>query len=177
MERGTWRLDDVLFAAEATRGNISAAAERLGCSRLSLYKYLARTPRAQQAFLDWRERLVDLAEDRLWECVDERQPWAIALVLKTRGRARGWGEQPTVPVSTPDGVQIYLPVKGSIAEPIKFYLPMEDAAPEPVKVDLQWGDTAPVATRQTTTDDEIGPEEHELLKSLQAKVRELEQRR
>jgi hypothetical protein len=142
------RLDDVLFACEASRGNITEAATRLGVVRQSLHRYLTRTPKARDAFDQWRERLVDLAESKMWEAVESGASWAISLILRTQGRGRGWSESPTVPVDRPDGLRVYLPVKGSIAAPITLYPPHEDAAPEPVRVDLQWGDEAAHQARE-----------------------------
>jgi hypothetical protein len=57
-----------------------------------MWKFLKRHPRAQDAFTQWRQRLVDEAESQLWDCVQERQPWAVALVLKTLGKFRGYIE-------------------------------------------------------------------------------------
>jgi hypothetical protein len=75
MATGEIQLDDVLFAAEACRGNVSEVSQRLGVTRWALQKYLKRTPRAIEAIIEWRERLVDLAEQKLWECVEEKQSW------------------------------------------------------------------------------------------------------
>jgi hypothetical protein len=89
---GKLRLDDVLLAADLTRGNQTRAAERLGVTRWALVKFIARTPRARAAFDEWRQKLVDEAETALWDCVQERQPWAVAMVLKTLGKFRGYIE-------------------------------------------------------------------------------------
>jgi hypothetical protein len=89
---GKLRLDNVLVAADLCRGNQTRAAERLGVTRWALVKFIRRTPRARQAFDEWRQKLTDEAETALWDCVAERQPWAIALVLKTLGKFRGYIE-------------------------------------------------------------------------------------
>jgi hypothetical protein len=92
MPKGKLRLDDVLLACDLVKGNISRAAERLAVTRWALQQYLHRTPKARAAFDDWRRKLVDEAETALWDCVQEKQPWAIALVLKTLGKFRGYIE-------------------------------------------------------------------------------------
>jgi hypothetical protein len=92
MPKGKLRLDDVLLACDLVKGNISRAAERLAVTRWALQQYLHRTPKARAAFDDWRQKLVDEAEMALWDCVQERQPWAVALVVKTLGKFRGYIE-------------------------------------------------------------------------------------
>jgi hypothetical protein len=92
MPTGKLKLDEVLLVCDLTRGNISRSAERLAVTRWALQKFLKRHPRAHDAFTQWRQRLVDEAESALWECVAERQPWAVALVLKTLGKFRGYIE-------------------------------------------------------------------------------------
>jgi hypothetical protein len=135
------RLDDVLFACDDTRGNITAAAERLGVRRQSLHRYLRRTPRAQEAFAEWRERLVDKAEQALWECVEERQPWAVALVLKTVGQRRGYTERPApIPPSERGEVRLYWPEEQEEIERRVFYLPHKGSRDEdlqPVRERIQ----------------------------------------
>jgi hypothetical protein len=92
MATGKLKLDEVLLVCDLVRGNVSRAAERLAVTRWALQKFLKRHPRAQDAFTQWRQRLVDEAESQLWDCVQERQPWAVALVLKTLGKFRGYIE-------------------------------------------------------------------------------------
>jgi hypothetical protein len=92
MATGKLKLDEVLFVCDQVRGNVSRAAERLAVTRWALQKFLKRHPRAREAFTQWRQKLVDEAETALWDCVAERQPWAIALVLKTLGKWRGYIE-------------------------------------------------------------------------------------
>jgi hypothetical protein len=103
------RLDNVLVAADLCRGNQTRAAERLGVTRWALVKFIRRTPRARQAFDEWRQRLVDEAETALWDCVAERQPWAVALVVKTLGKFRGYIEakdlSPTGQTRLPQGAE------------------------------------------------------------------------
>jgi hypothetical protein len=163
MATGKLRLDDVLFAAEATRGNISEASQRLGVTRWALQEYLKRTPKAHESFLEWRQRLVDLAEQKLWDCVEERQPWAVALVLRTQGRHRGWDANSQVPASPNDRLAIDLYWTGTAAgdatDGVKVYLPMKDGDQERIRekfaqqhhvqiTQAEWADTQ--APHQTT---------------------------
>ena len=91
------QLDDVLFACNATRGNISRSADRLSVTRWALQMYIKRTPRAAEVFHEWKQRLVDEAEVALWECVQSHAPWAVSLVLKSRiGAGHGWTDAESV---------------------------------------------------------------------------------
>jgi transposase len=107
MSRTRLNLDDVVFALRETHGLLTHASERLGCSRAGPYLFIERHPKAREALKDAREALVDKAEQALLECIQERQPWAIALVLKTLGKSRGWTEQPTAAPMGDRAIQLY----------------------------------------------------------------------
>jgi hypothetical protein len=115
------RLDDVVFAIRESKGLLSVAAERLNCSRRGLCYFVGRHQAAQDALTDARERLVDAAEAGLWAAVLNREPWAIALTLKTLGKFRGFFEPQHL---TPAG-QCRLPQRDGL------HVPDDDwAAPE-----------------------------------------------
>jgi hypothetical protein len=92
----------VLATLRTHHGLISLAADALGCSRSTLYAYLDADPELAAVVEEERERLVDLAEDGLFFHLTERSPWAIALVLKTLGKSRGYGDR-AAPGSPLDG--------------------------------------------------------------------------
>jgi len=107
-----------------SRGLLSPAARRLGCDRATMYNYAARYPRIQQTIDDAREQLIDSAESKLAEAIETKaEPWAIAFVLKTLGKHRGYTERTETDVTS----------KG---EPLSasrtvFILPAKDPAPDP----------------------------------------------
>jgi hypothetical protein len=85
------KAEDVKLACALTQGNISRSAERLGVWRYTLQKFLHRHPKLYEEFRQWRQQLIDEAEQSLAECVRERQGWAISLVLKSKNvEDRGW---------------------------------------------------------------------------------------
>jgi hypothetical protein len=86
------RQDDAIFAVRACLGNLSDAAERLGVCRQTLYTFAKAHPKVQEAIAHGRAVIVDKAEKALIECLEERQPWAISLTLRTLGKWRGWIE-------------------------------------------------------------------------------------
>ena len=79
-------------ALEATNGNISATARQLQVSRTALYKKIGRHESLQDKLYECREVLKDLAEGQLTSLVMAGYFPAIAMVLKSQGRDRGWGE-------------------------------------------------------------------------------------
>jgi hypothetical protein len=94
-----YTLSQVIDALRTHHGLLALAADELGCSRQTLYNYAERYPLVATVLADERERLVDVAESGLYYHLLERAPWAIAFVLKSLGRGRGYGESDTRPAS------------------------------------------------------------------------------
>jgi hypothetical protein len=99
-----YAIDQVIEALRAHHGLLVLTAGALGCNRQTLYNYAQRYPAVAEAIAEERERLVDLAEQGLIHHLREESPWAIALVLKTLGRTRGYGDR-LPPESSDTGVR------------------------------------------------------------------------
>lgn len=80
----------ILEAISGTGGVVSDVAERLGCARSTVYRYVDRYPSVAEALQDEREELLDLAEEGLMKRVREHDLRAIIFVLKTKGKDRGY---------------------------------------------------------------------------------------
>jgi hypothetical protein len=80
-------------ALKASRGNQAVAAEAIGCTRSAICQFIRDKPALREAVADYREKLLDLAEDRLYELVDAGNLGAITLALKTVGKSRGYSER------------------------------------------------------------------------------------
>jgi hypothetical protein len=91
-----YRLIDVVAALREHHGLLVLTANALGCSRSTLQNYAKQYPVIADTIAEERERLIDLAERGLYEHLQERAPWAIALVLKTLGRRRGYEDKPAM---------------------------------------------------------------------------------
>jgi hypothetical protein len=85
-----YRVDDILFAIRESRGYITEIAERLGCSRQTIYNIAEKSARVKEALEDQREKRLDRAERKLDEAIEQGEAWAICLLLKTMGRHRGY---------------------------------------------------------------------------------------
>jgi hypothetical protein len=86
-------IKDALFRAS---GLLRPAAAVLGVSVQGLRARINRNQSLQKALIDAREQIVDKAEESLWNCIDKQEPWAVALVLKTLGKNRGYVERQEV---------------------------------------------------------------------------------
>ena len=83
----------IIDALQATNGLVSLAAKRVGCTPKTIYKRAKEVGAVQEAMDDSRAELVDHAELALRAAVLGKEPWAVALVLKTLGRHRGYVER------------------------------------------------------------------------------------
>jgi hypothetical protein len=83
----------VIEAIKSTHGLLVLAAERLGCSRQTIHNYARRYPAVQAAIDEERERILDLAESRLFEAVARGEAWALQFLLRTLGRWRGYSDR------------------------------------------------------------------------------------
>lgn len=83
----------VADALHATKGLVSLAAKRLGCGPDTVRGYIKRHPTVAQALYDEREALVDVGELSLYKAVQAGEPWAVALLLRTLGKGRGYVER------------------------------------------------------------------------------------
>jgi hypothetical protein len=102
----TQRIIDCL---RETNGLISLAAKRVPCSVTTIYKRARDVARVQQVIDECRGELVDLGELALRRAVVNGEPWAVALVLKTLGKGRGYVERQEV---QQDGVTVLRVVYG-----------------------------------------------------------------
>lgn len=80
----------VIDTLRNTHGLVYLAAKYLRCDPETIHNYCKRYPDVRAAKEAARGELVDVAEAKLWEAVHRGEPWALALVLKTLGRDRGY---------------------------------------------------------------------------------------
>ena len=83
-------------ALRERRGHITLAAHKLGVKYETLRKRVDRSPTLQAIISEFQTRRVDNAELALDAAVLRGEPWAVALVLKTLGKGRGYVERQEV---------------------------------------------------------------------------------
>lgn len=88
-----YKIQDFVTALQQTNGLVYQAAEQLGCVPQTVYNAIAKHAEVRTALEAERGKFVDLGEQKLYEAVMDREPWAVALVLKTLGKHRGYVER------------------------------------------------------------------------------------
>ena len=79
------------------RGNVTRAANELGCTDRTIHSYAAKYSTVKDAITEareqWSSRLADIAELALEKQLAEGRAWAIKFTLSTQGKARGYVER------------------------------------------------------------------------------------
>ena len=83
----------IIEALESVNGMIYLAARKLGCAPKTIYRRMAKSETIREAVEDSRGELIDISEQKLRQAVLNGEPWAVALVLKTLGKKRGYVER------------------------------------------------------------------------------------
>ena len=86
----------VAAALTETKGMVTLAAKRLGCSPTTVRRYVKGHASCRQALDDAREAMGDTAELALYNAIIGGEGWAIAFYLRTQGRNRGYVERQEV---------------------------------------------------------------------------------
>lgn len=103
--------EQIIAALKAVNGMIFLAARQLGCEPKTIYRRSAKIQAVKQAIYDSRGELVDIAEQKLRGAVHDREAWAVALVLKTLGKDRGYVERQEVTGKDGDPMAMIVEVK------------------------------------------------------------------
>ena len=85
--------EQVIDALKSTHGMVYLAAERLRTSHQLIYNYMQRYPAIRDVHQAETGKLVDIGELKLHEAVMAREGWAVTLLLKTKGKDRGYVER------------------------------------------------------------------------------------
>lgn len=96
MAHQRYTVQQVIAALMATKGMQFLAAKQLGCSHDTIQRYIQRYPSVKAASAAQRGEMVDVTELKLWAAIQRDEAWAIALCLRTLGRARGYVVQQEV---------------------------------------------------------------------------------
>lgn len=84
----------LMRAIDGSRGVLSQIARRLGVSRTAVQSYLKKWPDAQIALEDERDKLIDVAEVKLFDmAINKDSEKSLHFLLKTQGKSRGYVEK------------------------------------------------------------------------------------
>lgn len=76
------------------RGNISAIADHLGCSRKAVHKNCQDDPELAEALAQARERRVDKLEETVWDrAINGVDTGLQIFLLKTQAKSRGYAQE------------------------------------------------------------------------------------
>lgn len=85
--------EEVAQALRNHYGILYHAALELGCDRKTVQRYVERYAQLREETHQQQERRLDVGENSLMGAVIDREPWAVALLLKTKGKERGYVER------------------------------------------------------------------------------------
>lgn len=85
--------DRVNALIEEYKGNISAVAKKIGCSRTTLYGFINTHSTCVKALSTARESMIDNVESVLYSQALAGEAWAVCFFLKTQGKHRGYVER------------------------------------------------------------------------------------
>jgi len=85
--------EQVAKALRESRGLVSVAAQKLGCTSRTVRNYKNRYVSVEEAAVEARNTLIDTAEQNLADKVEEKDMTAIIFTLKTLGKSRGYVER------------------------------------------------------------------------------------
>ena len=83
----------VIALIDECRGNLSAAATRIGCHRNTLRSYINAHPTCKAALERARESMIDNVESVLYSKALAGEAWAVCFFLKTQAKHRGYVER------------------------------------------------------------------------------------
>ena len=90
---GRYTADEVAAALIVARGLKSVAARNLVCDWNTVDRYVRVYKICADALKTARDGMTDLAEAKLYQAINNGEPWAIALYLRTQGKNRGYVER------------------------------------------------------------------------------------
>ena len=74
-------------------GNISELCKAVGIARCTYYDWIEKDEDFKNRILAEQEGLIDFAESKLLQLINEKNPTAIIFFLKTKGKHRGYVEK------------------------------------------------------------------------------------
>lgn len=104
-----YKAAEVIDALIAAKGIVTKAAERLGCTDITVHNYIKRFDSVREARDRAREQTIDLAESKLFLAIENGDQRAIEFYLRTVGKSRGYTER--VEHAGPDGEQLKLEIE------------------------------------------------------------------
>lgn len=119
MANKKYTAEEMIAALEATKGMVSLAARKLGCSLNTVQSYIEQFPTVKAAKQAEHEKLGDQVELTLYdEAIQKRNTAALIFLAKTQFKERGFVEQLNVNVTIINKLVRLLESKGHDASEV-----------------------------------------------------------
>lgn len=76
--------------------NVSAMCSAIGCTRSAFYKWIEKDHKLAEMIDEAREAIIDFAESKLIEHINDGDVTSLIFFLKTKGKKRGYVEKTEV---------------------------------------------------------------------------------
>lgn len=86
-------VEQIVKVYGAKAGNVSATCEALGIARKTFYEWKAKKKKLADALEEVDESLIDFAENKLMQHIQNDDLQATMFFLRTKGRKRGYVEK------------------------------------------------------------------------------------
>lgn len=101
--RNQYKAEKFIDAIKDSGGIVSTIAKRVGCDWHTAKKYIDTYATVTQAYQDECERVLDLAESKTIEMINEKDGTMIRYYLSTKGKHRGYTEKQQIEHTGKDG--------------------------------------------------------------------------
>jgi len=92
-----------LKALTNSLGIVSSAAKLCGLGTMTHRRYILSDPEYKEAVEEINEMVLDYGESKLLELINDKNPAAVIFFLKTKGKKRGYIEQPGYEIPPDEG--------------------------------------------------------------------------
>ena len=97
----------IIEALYKSRGNLSIAAQNLGCSRGTIYNRMKNNPKLEASYAEAREIGLDFTESKLFENIGKGKESSIFYHLNNQGESRGYNRPSKIALTDPTGKKEY----------------------------------------------------------------------
>ena len=104
----------MIKAIRDARGLVAVAARKLQIDRQTIYNRMQKSDAVKDAVAEAREFVLDVAEAKLMQAVENGEPYAICFTLKCLGKDRGYVETQRHELTGRDGGPMEVTVKRQV---------------------------------------------------------------
>jgi hypothetical protein len=102
--------EQFIEALEKSMGIMSQAAKKIGVERTTPYRWMREDEEFKDRVDEVQNVVLDFAETKLFELVQDGNPTATIFLLKTRGKERGYVERQEITGSDGKGLDVRVEV-------------------------------------------------------------------